>query len=92
MRCHCPQNVSIPSAIREAATVFSRLPLLQTSLILILLFLYIIVPDIDDVMSKKRNSIVKSSGEGEKERSRVLPWKFTPFPTFVARVALYTVL
>ena len=48
----------------------------------------IFVPDIDDVMSKKRNSIVKSSGEGEKERSRVLPWKFTPFPTFVARAAL----
>ena len=48
----------------------------------------IFVPDIDDVMSKKRNSIVKSSGEGEKERSRVLPWKFTPFPTFAARGAL----
>ena len=55
---------------------------------LILYCFSIIVPDIDDVMSKKRNSIVKSSGEGEKERSRVLPWKFTPFPTFVARAAL----
>ena len=63
--------------------IFHRIRTLKDIVSFPFLEFYVVVPGTDDVMSKKRNSIVKSRKERQKECLAAAVGKFTPFPALV---------